>query len=356
MSSEPEIRFERRGDLVVVTLNRPRALNALSLAMCQALDAGLIAWRADPEVRAVLIKGAGERAFCAGGDIRSLYETLTTEGVAAAAGFYAIEYPMNARLHHFPKPYIALLDGITMGGGVGVSVHGSHRVVTERTVFAMPETTIGFFPDVGATYVLPRLPGRLGMHLGLTGARLCAADCRAAGIGTHATTSDRLEALEQALAEADLSGDAFAAVDRVLEGFRSDPGAATLPALQTRIDGCYDRPGLEDVLEALADEPSGWGAVQLEQIRGKSPTSLAVTFRQLCIGATLDFDAAMGLEYRLVHRFLAGHDFSEGIRALIIEKDNRPRWRPELLAEVSSAVVDAYFAPLPQGDLMLESS
>ena len=356
MSSEPEIRFERRGALMVVTLNRPRALNALSFAMCQALDAGLTAWRADPEVGAVLIKGAGERAFCAGGDIRSLYDLLTTKGIAAAVDFYALEYPMNARLHHFPKPHIALLDGIVMGGGVGVSVHGSHRVVTERTAFAMPETTIGFFPDVGATYVLPRLPGRLGLHLGLTGARLGAADCRAAGIGTHCTTSERLEALEQALAEADLSGDAFAAVDRVLERFQSDPGPAPLAAVQAQIDRCYGRPELKAVLDALAEEPSGWGASQLEQIRSKSPTGLAVTFRQLTIGATLDFDAAMRLEYRLVHRFLAGHDFREGIRALIIDKDNRPRWRPELLAEVRPASVDAYFAPLPQGDLMLESS
>jgi enoyl-CoA hydratase len=336
----------------VVTLNRPRALNALSLAMCQALDAGLIAWRADPEVRAVLIKGAGERAFCAGGDIRALHEILTTEGVAAAAGFYALEYPMNARLHHFPKPYIALLDGITMGGGVGVSIHGSHRVVTERTLFAMPETMIGFFPDVGATYVLARLPGSVGLHLGLTGAGLGAADCRAIGIGTHTTASERLAALEQALAEADLSRDAFAAVDRVLERFRVDPGPATLPALRARIDRCYGRPSLEEVLAALADEPSGWGAAQLEQLESKSPTSLAVTFRQLGAGATLDFDAAMRLEYRLVHRFLAGHDFREGIRALIIDKDNRPRWRPELLAEVTPAAIDAYFAPLPDGDLM----
>ena len=340
---------------MVVTLNRPRALNALSRAMCEALDAGLVAWRADPEVRAVLIKGAGERAFCAGGDIRSLYDLLTTGGVAAAADFYALEYPMNARLHHFPKPYIALLDGIVMGGGVGVSVHGSHRVVTERTVFAMPETTIGFFPDVGATYVLSRLPGRLGMHLGLTSARLGAADCRAAGIATHCTAADRLEALERVLAEADLSGDAFVAVDRVLEDFRSDPGPATLPALQSQIDRCYGRDRLHDVIEALAEEATDWGAAQLEQIRSKSPTSLAVTFRQLCVGATLDFDAAMRLEYRLVHRFLAGHDFREGIRALIIDKDNRPRWRPELLAEVDPAAVDAYFAPLPQGDLMLGS-
>ncbi len=353
MSSEPEIRFERRGGLVVVTLNRPHALNALSLPMCRALDAGLIAWRADPDVRAVLIKGTGARAFCAGGDIRALHDILTREGVAAAARFYALEYPMNSRLHHFPKPYIALLDGIVMGGGVGVSVHGSHRVVTERTAFAMPETAIGFFPDVGATYVLPRLPGSLGLHLGLSGARLGAADCLYAGIGTHHVATDRLEALEQALAEADLAGDAFAAVDRVLACFRADPGPGELPDLRARIDRCYGRPSLAGVLEALAGEPSGWGAAELEQIRSKSPTSLAVTFRQLGSGATLDFDAAMRLEYRLVHRFLAGHDFREGVRARIVDKDNRPRWRPERVAEVTEAAVDAYFAPLSEGDLML---
>jgi enoyl-CoA hydratase len=232
-------------------------------------------------------------------------------------------------------------------------VHGSHRVVTERTRFAMPETAIGFFPDVGATYVLPRLAGRLGLHLGLTGARLGAADCLYAGIGTHYVAADRLEALEQALAKADMAGDAFAAVDRVLARFRADPGPGELPNLRARIDRCYGPPSLEGVLEALAAEPSGWGAAQLEQIRAKSPTSLAVTFRQLGIGATLDLDAAMRLEYRLVHRFLAGHDFREGVRALIIDKDNRPRWRPERLDEVSVADVDAYFAPLPDGDLML---
>lgn len=353
MSADPEIRFERRAGLVVVTLNRPRALNALSLPMCKALDAGLISWLADPSVHAVLIKGTGERAFCAGGDIRALYGVLTTEGPAAAVGFYAIEYPMNARLHHFRKPYIALLDGITMGGGVGVSVHGSHRVVTERTVFAMPETGIGLFPDVGATYVLPRLPGRLGMYLGLTGARLNAADCLYAGLGTHAVASDRLEALERALAGADLSSDPFAAVDRVLERFRADPSAAELPSLRERIDRCYGQTSLEGVLNALAAETSDWGERQLEQIGTKSPTSLAVTFRQLGAGATLNFDAAMRLEYRLVHRFMSGHDFREGVRALIIDKDNRPRWRPDSLVGVSPADVDTYFAPLPDGDLAL---
>jgi enoyl-CoA hydratase len=353
MPADDEIRIQQRGALVVVTLNRPGALNALSFAMCRALDEGLRRWKTDPEVHAVLIKGAGERAFCAGGDIRWLYGVLTSEGVAAAVRFYALEYPMNARLHHFAKPYIALLDGITMGGGVGVSVHGSHRVVTERTVFAMPETGIGLFPDVGATYVLPRLPGGLGMHLGLTGARLGAADCLYAGLGTHHVAADRLEALEHALAEANLSGDAFAAVDCVLERFQSSAGGTNLPALQERIDQSYRRASLEDVLAALAAEPSVWGRSQLEQIGTKSPTSLAVTFRQLCTGATLDFNAAMRLEYRLVQRFMAGHDFREGVRALIIDKDNRPRWRPERLAEVRGTEVDAYFAPLPDGDLTL---
>ena len=353
MGAGDDIRLERRGGLVVVTLNRPRALNALTMPMCQTLDAGLTSWQADPSVHAVLIKGAGERAFCAGGDVRWLYGVLTSEGVAAAVRFYALEYPMNARLHHFAKPYIALLDGITMGGGVGVSVHGSHRVVTERTIFAMPETGIGLFPDVGATYVLPRLPGGLGMHLGLTGARLGAADCLYAGLGTHHLAADRLAALEHALAEADLSGDAFAAVDRVLDRFRSSAGSTDLPALQERIDQCYRRGSLEGVLDALAAEASGWGRRQLEQIATKSPTSLAVTFRQLCTGATLDFNAAMRLEYRLVQRFMAGHDFREGVRALIIDKDNRPRWRPERLAEVRETDVDAYFAPLPDGDLTL---
>lgn len=356
MGNGEEIRFEHRGRLAVVTLNRPQALNALSLGMCQALDARLRAWRNDPAVAAVLIRGAGERAFCAGGDIRWLYQVLCSEGVAAAVRFYAVEYPMNARLHHFPKPYVALLDGITMGGGVGVSAHGSHRIVTGRTQWAMPETGIGFFPDVGGTYVLPRLPGAIGMYLGLTGARLGAADCLHAGIGTHHVPSDRLDDLEAALAAADWDGDPFAVVERVLERFHTDPGHPSLHDLQARIDRCYGRASLADVLAALAEEPSGWGRGQIEGLETRSPTSLAVTFRQLREGAGMDFDAAMRLEYRLVHRFMAGHDFREGVRALIIDKDNRPRWQPARLADVSPGTVDSYFAPLPEGDLDLDGS
>src|SRR5919106_2044455 len=222
MRASDDIRIEQRGGVIVVTLDRPRALNALSFDMCRALHEGLARWQADPDVHAVLIKGAGERAFCAGGDLRWLYEVLTSHGVEPALEFYALEYAMNARLHHFTKPYVALLDGITMGGGVGVSVHGSHRVVTERTVFAMPETGIGFFPDVGATYMLPRLRGGLGMYLGLTGARLGAADCVCAGIGGCYVPADRLDELEAALTEADLSANAHDAVTAVVPGFLGD--------------------------------------------------------------------------------------------------------------------------------------
>ena len=352
MRASDDIRIEQRGGVIVVTLDRPRALNALSFDMCRALHEGLARWQADPDVHAVLIKGAGERAFCAGGDLRWLYEVLTSHGVEPALEFYALEYAMNARLHHFTKPYVALLDGITMGGGVGVSVHGSHRVATERTVFAMPETGIGFFPDVGATYVLPRLRGALGMYLGLTGAGLNAADCVWAEIGSCYVPSEGLDALEDALVRADLTADAHATVDRLLARFQTDPGPALLAEDIDRIDSCYGRSDLGAVLKALGDEETGWGEGQLQQLSSKSPTSLAVTFRQLQEGAALDFDDAMRLEYRLVPRFLAGHDFREGVRALIIDKDRRPEWRPSRL-EVSATDIEAYFRLLPGADLQL---
>lgn len=355
MRASDEIRIERRRGLVVVTLDRPRALNALTFDMCRAIHDGLASWQADPDVHAVLIKGAGERAFCAGGDIRWLYEVLISQGEEPALAFYALEYPMNARLHHFTKPYVALLDGITMGGGVGVSVHGSHRVVTERTVFAMPETGIGFFPDVGATYVLPRLRGALGLYLGLTGARLGAADCVWTAIGSCYVPSERLDELEARLAQADLATDPHGRVQRVLDNLQSDPGPSPLAGQMGRIDACFGRSDLGAVLHALGAEETGWGQTQLEHLSTRSPTSLAVTFRQLQEGAALGLDDAMRLEYRLVPRFLAGHDFREGIRALIVDKDGRPAWRPGRLEDVSAADVDAYCRPLPDGDLQLDA-
>ena len=251
----------------MVTLNRPRAERAVIRHVSGAGRGPGLAWQATRTVHAVLIKGAGDRAFCAGGDIRWLYQVSDDPGRDQALRFYALEYPLNARLHHFTKPYVALLDGITMGGGVGVSVHGSHRVVTERTAFAMPETGIGLFPDVGATYVLPRLPGALGLYLGLTGAQLGAADCLFAGIGGGYVPGARLDELERALAEADLAGDAHGAVDAVLEGFRDDPGPPTLIGHMDRIEACYGHDRLEAVLQALRDEPTGWGRPSSRRFR-----------------------------------------------------------------------------------------
>jgi enoyl-CoA hydratase len=222
-------------------------------------------------------------------------------------------------------------------------------------MFAMPETGIGLFPDVGATYVLPRLPGKLGHYLGLTGARLGTADCLYSGIGTGFVPAERLDALETALAETALCAEPATAVDGALARFQADPGPAPLAGLRARIDACFGQPSVPAILAALEVEASGWGTEQLEELATKSPTSLAVTFRQLCKGATLGFDSAMRLEYRLVHRFMEGHDFREGVRAMLVDKDRRPRWRPQRLADVSDAMVEAYFAPLTDGDLLIEN-
>jgi enoyl-CoA hydratase len=334
-------------------LNRPQVLNALTLDMIRALDARLRAWAGDPSVRTVVVEGAGARGFCAGGDVRAMYDVRGTESDLPAV-LYREEYSLNYRIHRLAKPYVALMDGITMGGGVGVSVHGSHRVATERTLFAMPETGIGLFPDVGGSYFLPRLPGQIGLYLALTGARLGAADCRYAGIATHCLPSARLDDLKAALATADPSGDAHAAVDAVLAGLDEDPGEAPLARHRAAIDRCFAGRSVDEVIAALAAEGTDWAAAQRDILATKSPTSLKITFRQIRAGRRLDFAAAMTMEYRMVQRCMAGHDFYEGVRAVVIDKDQRPRWRPARLEAVSAADVDAYFAPLGAHDLVLD--
>jgi enoyl-CoA hydratase len=354
-SPADEIRFERRGRLGVVTLDRPHALNALSRPMVQRLSRQLAAWKDDPEVAAVLVKAVPGRAFCAGGDIRVVSDLLRTEGVDAATPFFRDEYRMNWRVHTFPKPYVALLDGITMGGGVGISVHGGYRVVTENTLFAMPETGIGFFPDVGATWFLPRCPGRIGLWLGLTGARLDGPDCLLAGVGTHPVPAAALPALEQRLVDALLGhrggavDDARATVAACLEEAAGPIGSPTLPHLRARIDRCFGGADLPEIVERLAHEPTGFGAEQLEAFATKSPYSVRVAFEQLRRGAELGIEDCLALEYRMLHRVLAAGDFAEGVRALLIDKDKRPRWRYPTLAEVPAAEVEAAMAPLPGG-------
>lgn len=350
------IRFERNGTLGVVVLDRQRALNALTRGMIQALSLKLLEWRDDPSVAAVLVKAAPGRAFCAGGDIRWIHEAATTGRAAEAIAFYREEYRLNWRIFRYPKPYIALLDGITLGGGAGISVHGSHRVVTENVSFAMPEVGIGFFPDVGATYFLPRCAGELGPYLGLTGARIGAADCLYAGIGTQFVPADGLPALEGALSTLE-PGAAAGDVDARIAGLAtpSGGGVAPLDELRETIDECFAGESLATVVAALEREPSGAGEAIMEQLRGRSPISLEVTFNQLRKGgACLSFEEAMQLEFRLAHHFLGSDDFYEGVRAAVIDKDRRPRWTYPEIGSVPQDAVDAFFASLDGEELTLD--
>ncbi|MDO8607638.1 MAG: enoyl-CoA hydratase/isomerase family protein [Phaeospirillum sp.] len=318
-----ELQFERVGNLGRIILDRPKALNALTLDQVHAIHPQLDAWAADPAVTAVVIEGAGEKAFCAGGDIKLLFEACKAGDRVFVAAFYRDEYRLNRRIKTMPKPYVALLDGIVMGGGVGVSVHGRFRVATERTLFAMPETGIGFFPDVGGSHFLPHLPGHIGLYLGLTGARLKAADTLHVGIATHYVESERLPALREALSEA--RDDAEVAA--TLTGFASDPGPAGLDDKRALIDRCFGKATLAEALAALAAESDPWAAETLATIAGKSPHLVAVSFEMIRRGRALSFDDCMKMEFRLAMELAPAQDFIEGVRALLIDRDNRPVWR-----------------------------
>jgi enoyl-CoA hydratase/carnithine racemase len=333
-----DVLFEKRGAAGLITLNRPKALNALTRDMCVAMKAQLDAWARDDAVKAVVVQGAGERAFCAGGDIRSLYDS-GKNGTSYALDFYRDEYVLNATIKHYPKPYIALIQGIVMGGGVGVSVHGSHRVAGETMTFAMPETGIGLFPDVGGSYFLPRCPGQIGMFLGLTGARLKTTDSLYAGVATHFVPMAKWPGLIDALAGGATPDAAIAQLqDTVPDTF--------LLEHRVTIDRIFALNSVEEILAALDAEHTDWGDDTAKAIRAKSPTATRIAFRQLREGAKLAFDDCMKMEWRMVNRVVAGHDFYEGVRATIIDKDGAPKWEPAEFAQVSGANVDAYFAPL----------
>lgn len=331
-----EVLFEVRGKSGVITLNRPEALNALTLNMVRLMKPVLSDWAADEAIENVVIEGAGEKGFCAGGDIRALHD-WGQAGAPEATGFYREEYQLNRQIKTFPKPYIALIDGITMGGGVGVSVHGSHRVATERTLFAMPETGIGLLPDVGGTYFLPRLPGETGAWLVLTGARLRGADALVAGVATHYTDGENMDKLKAALAE---GGD----VEAILAAHHQMPDGASLPAQQGDIDRLFAGDSVADIGAALEKDGGDWAMAQLAAIKTKSPTSAAVALRQMRDGIEADFDDCMRIEMRAVTRIMALPDFYEGVRATIIEKTGAPNWSPQ-------ADINAIFAPLGEDEL-----
>jgi len=323
-----------------LTLNRPEALHALTTQMCSTCTTALQGWRDDAAVEAVLIDHSGARGFCAGGDIRMLADSGAADG-RLAREFFFIEYRLNHLLFTFPKPIVAFMDGITMGGGVGLSAPARFRIATERTTFAMPETGIGLFPDVGGGWFLPRLPGRIGLWLALTGARIKAADCLHAGLATHYAPSERLPALKAEISENPSDIEALLAQSHV------DPGPAPLLAHRAELDAAFGLGSVEAILAAL-EAGSDWAQAQALALRTKSPQTLKVAFRQLALGAAApDFAANMELEYRIGARVVQRHDFLEGVRAVIVDKDNAPKWNPARLEDVGEDLLDAIFAPLP---------
>jgi enoyl-CoA hydratase len=354
--AQPEILFAAEAGLGRVVLNRPRALNALTLGKVRDMAERLADWAAEDAIHCIVVEGAGERAFCAGGDIRRLWEARRDGDETFVRTFFATEYRLNRLIKVFAKPYVAIMDGVTMGGGVGISVHGSHRVATERTLFAMPETGIGMLADVGGTYFLPRLPGRLGLYMVLTGARLTAADCLYAGLATHYVPTARRDDLVQALSEAEsdtrTAEEMQTAVTCILDMFHEEPGTAPLERQREQIDRCFAGQSVEDILDNLLADGSDWAVRQHASILEKSPMALKVAFRQMQIGAQLPFDRCMQTEYRVSPRMAGMADFGEGVRAVIVDKDNRPRWAPASLAEVDGDAVDRLFGPLDDGDLV----
>ena len=352
MADEAEILFERRGAAGIVTLNRPKALNAVTLDMVHALRAQLDEWANDPAVTRVVIAAAGERAFSAGGDIRALYDLGKAGRHTEALRFWRDEYPLNAAIKNYRKPYVSLIDGIVMGGGVGISVHGSHRVAFDRFSFAMPEVSIGFFPDVGATWFLPRMPGEIGTYCALTGERFGIADGVGAGLATHRVPSARFGALLEGLT-------GTISVDAVLSAFSEPAGEGAIMARRAAIDRLFAGDTVEGILAGLDREAASrsgnaeWAGKTAATMRAKSPLSLKLALAQVRHGATADFDTCMRTEMRIVSRIIHGHDFYEGVRAVIVDKDNKPRWQPATLADVSEAEVARHFAPLDDGELKL---
>jgi enoyl-CoA hydratase/carnithine racemase len=346
-----DILCELRNHIAFITLNRPAALNALSYEMVLDLDRQLRAYAADPDVRAVLIKGAGEKAFCAGGDVRALYQSAVNGGNLHHE-FFRDEYRLDQYLHEYPKPYIALMSGITMGGGMGIAQGSKLRVVTDRTRIAMPEVGIGLFPDVGGSYFLSRLPGAIGTYLALTGNPILAADAIYAQLADVYVPSASLPALEQALAELRWSNDSRGDLSAVVHRFAStDLPPAPLAALRPAIDAHFAHDTVPAIMRSLQSESRPEYAEWAQQTRrimsGRSPTMMAVTLRQLQRGKTLALADCFSMELRMVQHCFVQGDFIEGVRALLIDKDNSPRWNPPTLDAVSEAMVDAFFAPPP---------
>ncbi len=352
-ASESEVICEKHGLVGRITLNRPKALNALTLTMVRDMAEALDAWELDPAVKHIVVTGAGGKAFCAGGDIRKLYDLGQVGQQDKAIDFWREEYILNHRIKTYPKPYISLIDGIVMGGGVGVSSPGSHQVAGDNYLFAMPEVGIGFFPDVGASYFLPRLPDRIGFWLALTGARIKIGDGMAAGLASHYVPSDKFPALLETLLSAN---DA----DKAIAAFAQTPPGSTLRQDCRSIEAALSLQEVSKIIEQLEGDmlsSSQFAQTTAKAIRSKSPMSLAITLAQMLRGKDLSsFADVMKMEFRIVSRICHGHDFYEGIRAVIVDKDNAPRWKPAAFEAVDPKAVERHFASLGESELVFPAA
>ncbi|NXD55117.1 HIBCH protein, partial [Corvus moneduloides] len=353
--STAEVLLEKKGGAGIITLNRPKALNALNLSMIQQIYPQIKTWEQDPETFLIIIKGTGGKAFCAGGDIRAITEAGKV-GDELSQDFFRGEYRLNNAIGTCKKPYVALIDGITMGGGVGVSVHGHFRVATEKTLFAMPETAIGLFPDVGGGYFLPRLSGKIGYYLALTGCRLKGRDVLKAGIATHFVESEKLPALEKDLIA--LKSPSKEKIADLLNSYHmkctvDQEKEFVLDEHMEKINSIFSANSMEEIVKKLRQDGSPFAMKQLETINKMSPTSLKLTLRQLREGASMSLQEVLRMEYRLSQACMKGHDFYEGVRAVLIDKDQSPKWKPAALEEVSDEFVDNCFKPLGNDDLRL---
>ncbi|MEU0896525.1 enoyl-CoA hydratase/isomerase family protein [Streptomyces massasporeus] len=338
--------FHTQGRAARITLNRPRALNALTHTMVRRIDEALTAWERDPAVQTVVITGAGERGLCAGGDIRAIHDDARAGDGTASAAFWRDEYRLNARIARWPKPYVAVMDGIVMGGGVGVSAHGSVRVVTERSRVAMPETGIGFVPDVGGTHLLAAAPGELGTHLALTGAQIGAADALLCGLADHYVPTAALPDLLDALAESP--------VEEALAGYARIPEEGALAARRDWIDACYAADTVEEIVRRLLAHGDPAAKEVAETLLAKSPTALKVSLASLRRARGLGtLELVLNQEYRVSCAALDTPDLVEGIRAQVVDKDRRPRWSPKTLGEATDADVERFFTPLGERELGL---
>lgn len=337
-----DIIFEVNNNLAKITLNRPKALNALSYSMFQQLNVHLQQWEQDDSIKAVLVRSNIEKAFCAGGDIRAIYENKH-QSADVLSDYFRLEYGINRLIAHFSKPYIALTHGITMGGGIGISLHGSHCVAAENLRWAMPETLIGFFPDVGATYYLSRLPNHIGTYLALTGNSVDLQTALQLGFVKYSVAFKDFDALEKKLTETPFDSNDFDAVTKTIHLFSSHVEETQNILPVNEIAACFCFSTVEEILQALKNLNSDWSREMTSQLLQRSPTSLKVALQQLRIAKNKSIDEVIAMDLCIAHKMLENHDFYEGVRAAIIDKDKKPKWKPEKLSEVSNEAVKSYF-------------